>query len=287
MLRLAVVCAMLCGCNVVFGVDRVEPAVCGPYAVVDQLAFDPKMLHVREISFDADGKQAMAWADYNGTTGPNALMSVDGVWVRDDARSLGLETLGGARLQPDGRHAFGWTGASIDEYQFSDAVGWNALVGVIDTGTLDDKVAGNAIELDIGAGALRLLVETRIHVTGGSEIVLRSRLPSDDSWQDTRYLDAFVSATPTITPGVGLLTADGERFVYAAQVGRDPISHLYATPKNADPSFSPGVRLDIDGVDEGVALTDPWINADCSQLWFNADGEILHARQLAAPDDAQ
>ena len=288
MLRLAVVCALLSGCNVVFGVDReAGPAVCGPYAVVEQLAFDASLANVREVSFDADGTQGMAWAEYKGTMGPNALTFINGVWTRDEPRALGLENLGGARLQPDGRHAFGWTGPSIDEYEFADGVGWYGLTGVIDVGTVDDKVAGNAIALKVGTGVLRLLVETRYHATGGSQIVIRSRLPTDPAWQDTHYLDELDEATPQIAPTVGLLTAMGDRLVYAATVGGDRVSHLYATPKNTGPSFSPGVRIDIDGVDPDVALTDPWINADCSDLWFNADGAILHAVQLAAPDAAQ
>lgn len=288
MFRHAVALTALAGCNLVFGVDHeVKPGVCGPYAVVEQLAFDDDLKDVREVSFAGDGTRGMAHADYKGTMGPFALKLDGGTWTIDEARSIGLETLEGARLQSDGLHAFGWTGSQLDEYQFTDGVGWNALIGVIDTGTDADKRAGNVIELPIASGALRLLVETRIYVTGGSELLLRSRRPTDVSWQSTRYLEAFASAQPAITPSVGLLTANGDRLVYAAEVGGQHGSRLYATWKNTGASFDPGTRLDIDGVDDDVALTDPWINADCSELWFDADGAILHARSLAAPDPAQ
>jgi hypothetical protein len=289
MLRLAVVCAMLSGCNVVFGVDRdVGPAVCGPYAVVDEVAFDPSLTDVRELSIDATGARAMVWAEYKQVPGPVALTLAGGVWIPDAPRSSGLEDRDGARLVWRDDDLFSWKGPDLDEYVFAGDR-WSYWAGLIDAGTTDDKRPGNAIEVPINASSvLRLLVETRIPLVGRSRIVIRSFAPFDTAWQPTDRLRALVEATPPIAASLGLLTANGDRLLYAATVGDEHSSHLYASHVNGDGgSFDPGERVQIDGIDDGAALTEPWINQDCSELWFNADGTILHARQLAAPDGAQ
>ncbi|HVK88524.1 MAG TPA: hypothetical protein VM513_30610 [Kofleriaceae bacterium] len=294
MLRPAVLLTLLSGCHLVFGVDpEGGPAVCGPYAAPEEVAFSELVENPHELSIDAAGQLAMVNADYQGTTGPLALRLEGGVWVFDETRNMGLETRGGARLQASGVGLFAWdqAGTLITEYTLVEvAMGfvWNPVVQTIDFDTFDIKIAGNAIELERNGAIQRLLVLTRISTEGDRKLEIRRKTADNEAWGITSALETFPAHSPAITPSLGLLTEDAERFVYAATVGDDPVSHLYASARNVDnTSYSPGERLQIVGVGDDVEVTEPWINGDCSELYFTMEGRIMYARQLDAPDRGQ
>lgn len=293
-LRRAVLLTWLSGCQLVFGVDEPAPAVCGPYAAPEEVAFSELLENPHELSVDATGQIAMVNATYMGAPGPVVLRREGDAWVRDDERNMGLEKVGGARLQAGGTRAIAWSseGTLITEYTLDPVMAgfvWTAVVGetIVDD-TFDIKVAGNLIDVEENGAPQRVLVLTRISLANDYKLEIRRKLADSPLWDVTSALESFLSHSPRITPSLGLLTANGDRFVYAAAVGDDPVSHLYASPRNLDnTTYSPGQRVEIRGVGADVSVTEPWINADCSELYFTMEGRIMRARQLDAPDPGQ
>jgi hypothetical protein len=79
------------------------------------------------------------------------------------------------------------------------------------------------------------------------------------------------------------MTADHKKLVYAARVGDNDFSRLYASERIRD-EFAPGSELEIEGVEADASLTQPWINADCSALYFRRDTTTWMA--MAVDDSA-
>jgi hypothetical protein len=72
--------------------------------------------------------------------------------------------------------------------------------------------------------------------------------------------------------------------VYSAQIGKEKESRLFASRRTLD-EFPAGVELIIDGMDSDSDFTEPWINADCTTLYFR-QGETTWMATTAVDDAA-
>ena len=107
--------------------------------------------------------------------------------------------------------------------------------------------------------------------------------PNRFDWELTAQADPLKTSRMKVNPNGGVMTADHNRLVYSAKVGTSSNSRLFASERIRD-EFSPGPELRIEGVDGDADLTEPWINGDCSALYFRRDNVTWMA---AAVDDSR
>jgi hypothetical protein len=294
--RLAVLLVLLSGCQLVFGLDDdYAPPVCGPFGEPEPVLFDPQLVGPKDFSVDKTGTSGMVHALYDaGTprlTRPHVIKKVGGMWMPDPANDQGsIDGLSGGRMMSGGT-VFGWIdGAAprLDEYLPGPPWSPNTLE-VVDFEPSYQKRAGNLIEPPVGGGlTVRLLVVTAENDNARTTLQIRRFVrmpPPDNFWVKTGLLDDI--NTESVQASSGVLTANGDRLVYAAKIGDDPISHLYATRVRVDDSFGLGERLDIPGNTNEANVTEPWINDNCTAIYFNRDGVILTARALDDQGSAQ
>lgn len=292
--RSVVLLVLLSGCHLVFGLDGTEGGgVCGPFGEPEPLAFDPQLVDPTGFSVDKSGRRGMVFARYDaGTprlTRPHVIMNAGGTWMPDPANDQGaIDALSGGRMMAGGT-VFGWIdGGSprLDEYLPGPPWSPNSLQ-IVDYEPTYQKRTGNLIEPTIGGANVRLLVVTAENASGETTIHIRRFLPTatDNFWVKTGLLDDINSES--VMPSSGVLTENGDRLVYAAKIGDDPVSHLYASKVRVDDTFGLGERLDIPGTTDEVDVTEPWINDDCTVIYFNRDGMIVSARALDDPGSGQ
>ena len=271
------------GCDRVFGLDReMPPPVCGPFGPPEEVFFHPALVDARDLSVEPDGMRGMVYANLGNPPtapwrGPHAVMKDgNGVWVQDPARDRPvLNSFDGAHVTRTGG-AIAWIdmprGVMVNLLSFSTA--WGQQAEVIEMETDRDVHIGNVIDLAVGPGLLqRFAVEIRqpIGSIATGEIRIIQRVPTSTTWMLTEQASPLNTASPPLDVNGGVMTADHEILLYTARVGSQKMSRAFATRRERD-MYNPGVELIIDGVESDSGITEPWINANCTQLYFrNAD----------------
>jgi hypothetical protein len=271
------------GCDRVFGLDReMPPPVCGPFGPPEEVLFDPALVDVRDLSVEPDGMRGMVYANLGNLTtvpptlawrGPHAVKKDgNGIWVQDIVRDRPvLDSFDGAHVTRTGG-AIAWIdmprGVMVNLLSFSTA--WGQQAEVIEKETDRDVHIGNVIDLVVGPNLQqRFAVEIRQpigDITTG-EIRIIQRIPTSSTWMLTAQADPLNMAKPALDVNGGVMTADHDILLYTARVGSQKMSRAFATRRERD-MFKPGVELIIDGVESDSGITEPWINHDCTQLYF-------------------
>lgn len=270
------------GCDRVFGLVReTTTQLCGPYGTPEPVLFSGPLLAagVHDFSVDATGQIGMAWANIgSGSTapwrGPHAIeLDANGVWVQDLAHDQPvLDSLDGGHIQADGL-AIGWTdvprGATLREYTFSTVANrWAPGVDQIESALTTSAHVGNVIVSD--DGILRHLVEILIPDRAPFEntVQIYERLATMP-WKLTAQANPFrLDETLNVTGAV--LTKAHDRIVYTGMVGDEMEARIFAGKRVRD-QFELGGELEIMDVDSPVGFSEPWINADCTTLYFRRD----------------
>lgn len=273
---------LLSGCDVVLGLDIItEPPVCGPYGEPVEVVFDARLQNPYDFSIDATGVRGMVNARRTNAanmtwTGPHAIVpDANGVWVPDDARDRpNLDSLSGAHMVTTlagNAQAIGWIEKprtpAIFEYQFQTTA-WSMVPGFVDPFIAESTRAGNVVEIRAGALSQKWAVLIEISQMLGEPNNLRiNQLDPQSSWQLTSQATPLEQSPLEINPNGGVLTADREKLVYSARLGTNEHSEVFASARDRG-KYDPGVKVRIEGVDGNADLTEPWVNADCSTLYF-------------------
>ena len=270
------------GCDRAFGLDRdTLPAVCGPFGAPEEVLFAPELGAVNDLSVDATGERGMVYANIgNGTTGPwrgpHAVMKdATGMWIQDKLRDKPiLDSLDGAHIAADATGGMSWIdssrGVMANVLTFAGGAWSTVSQDVVERETDKDVRIGNVIDLPAGPGLIqRFAVEIRLSFDRLSpgEIRIIQRIPTDSIWMVTEQATPLNAANPPLDHNGGVMTADHDILVYTATVGKEKHSRAFASRRVRD-TYKTGVELVIDGVDDDASITEPWINADCTQLYY-------------------
>ena len=98
-----------------------------------------------------------------------------------------------------------------------------------------------------------------------------NQLGTSGGWELTSQASLLESNPIKLSPNGGVLTTDREKLVYSATVGKNTRSELFSSFR-IDDKFAHGPNVVIQGVKSDADLTEPWINSDCSTLYFRRDG---------------
>jgi hypothetical protein len=270
------------GCDRAFGLERdLPPPVCGPFGPPEEVVFDGALGAVSDFSVDASGTYGMVYANIGNTNvtpwrGPHAIVkSPSGMWIQDTARDKPvLNSLDGAHIIGAGGSAISWLdsprGPMSGLLSFAGGA-WSTVVGdILDRESDKDAHFGNVIDLPVGQGLIqRFAVELRLSFDRNEpgELRILQRIPTDSNWMPTEQATPLNTANPPLDLDGGVMTADHEILVYTARVGEEKHSRAFASRRIRD-QYNPGVELIIDGVDNDASITEPWINADCTQLYY-------------------
>ncbi|MBA3453640.1 MAG: hypothetical protein H0T42_11160 [Deltaproteobacteria bacterium] len=296
MLRWVVLLPLLVACDLALGLDsRVRNVVCGPYAEPTLVPFHDELVDAKDFSVDSSGLRGMIHAKFTGTqtrTGVHTIKFVDPVWRLDPERDNGiLPNLDGAHIS-ESNMAVGWVTRkslvqpSMHEYTFSTVSTppqWGGGGGfAIDTVQADTSIAGNVVELPFGGSMIRFVVSVRVPEAGTSSIRIFQLVPGKPTWELTGRADLLQFANEKLNPNGVVTTADHSKLVYSATLGTSTISRLFST-RSVDQRFDHGPELIIDGVEDEEDLREPWINADCSVLYFRRGDATWMATAVDAP----
>ena len=272
------------------GTDYFDPtdALCGPYRAPAQVHFDPMLGQPTDFSVAADGIHGLVSATYNGLTGPTPILFDGSMWAPDPARNAGAiklaAVLSGGHMGTTG-DVYGWLDHNkspdppiVVQYVFTGS--WSAVVPNVDRSTILDLTTGNEVESDAGGGAkTRYVVELRQDFAGALPAkleILAASPTAPDAFAPSGFTDP-INGVAGIAPTGGVLTANHEIFVYSAKLGTVE-SHLFETPFSKF-EFAAGSPIKQLGV-AGKADDQPWINGDCSQIWFRRDGVTWTAQKM-------
>lgn len=296
MLRCVPLLVLLVGCDQVLGLERdVPPPVCGPFEEPTLVPIHEELVDAKDFSVDSSGTRGMIYAMFprasTRLTGVHPIKLVNGMWRGDATRDVGAITAldGGHIAENDSMVGWlleeGLDRPEVREYTFSTA--WDqSTTGIVDPLQSQTSTAGNVIVLPFGGvGTIRFMVTILLAERAGDLNTMRifQRISSSSSWELTPQADPLKTSRAKINPSAGVMTADHGKLVYAATVGSNTTSRLYASARIKD-EFAPGSELIIDGIESDADLTEPWINADCSALYFGRDGKSWMA--LAVDDPA-
>jgi len=301
-LRVVAFALLLVGCDLAWQLEReTPPPVCGPFGAPSLVPFHPELIDPKDFSVDSSGMRGMIYAMYpraSRPTGVHSIKLVNDVWRADPARDGGvLDRLDGGHIAED-NFAVGWLveeggdRPEIREYQFfpntPPSGAWaSGTSGLVDPLQGQTSTGGNMIVLPYaGVATIRFMVTILMSDRVGDPNTMRifQLFPNETQWELTPQADPLKTAREKVNPNGGVMTADHDKLVYSAKVGTDPLapSRLYASKRVRD-EYEHGAPLIIEDVDGDADLTEPWINADCTRVYFRQDGATWMAD---AVDDA-
>jgi hypothetical protein len=148
---------------------------------------------------------------------------------------------------------------------------------------LVDLITGNEVESDGGSGTTtRYVVELSQDFDSATPKKLEILVavpPSVDVFKPSGFVDPL-NAVAELLPTGAALTGDHEILVYSARLYGSTESHLFATAFSImKGEFSVGAAIG-DLYRPGYSDDQPWINADCSQIWFRRDNLTWTAQKL-------
>jgi hypothetical protein len=276
----------LSGCQVVFGIDPVEAPpklACGPYAKPLEVAFDASLAGAHDLSVLDDEMHGavVVDADNLSKTVPVVLDGA-GTWIPDaSVTATGLDTLRGHRIAPDRVLATDTSkgNTQIDVYANTGTL-WAAMTPVVDGDTSFELYAGNERDV-ISSGATtyrRVTMVKRRTTTSHSQVVVTNFDIAVDStsFHEDPSRTALLNSVADIQPTHAEMTDDRRTIVYAATaIGEQP--DLFVTTfDDTQQAWPPGERIST--LNTTGAEDEPWINADCSRIWFRRDGVVYQAQ---------
>jgi len=292
-LRGLVLLIALGGCDLALGLTRDDlPPVCGPFARPSEVVFDTSTLsEVRDFSVDPTGVFGMVYANASIATGawrgPHAVKLAGTVWTQDLARDKAiLSSFDGGHVI-SGTEAIAWIDSArsnvmVNLLTFAGMAWSQNATDVVDPMPSGDSHIGNVITLPGGAGTtIRFAPEIAINPdpSAVNEIRILQRTPASKTWAPTMEPRYLTAAKQPINPSAGVLTADHEILVYTGKIAAQRNNRMFASRRDhSEDAYFPGVEVIIDGVPTASDLTEPWINADCSQLYFRR-GDITYVTE--------
>ncbi len=282
---------MLAGCDQALGLDYYDPTpvLCGPYGPPAPVAFEPALVGATDFSVAGDGIHGMVYATYNGLPGPTPIVldAVSQTWKPDTRPGMQMTlatNLSGGHVGVTG-DVYGWIDhvkrpglASIDPAKFV-GTSWT-FPGPIQSSSLFDLVTGNEVESDAGSGAKTSYVveiQRSFDGTGLNSITILAAGPPAFVYTATSFAEPL-DQIPDLSPTGGALTADHGILVYSAVTHDVTGSHFYET-SFAHNQFTQGHLLSSLYAD-GHNDDQPWVNADCSRIWFRRDGVTYTAQTM-------
>ena len=286
------------GCDRAFGLVReASPPICGPYGAPEEVQFSPALLAagVHDFSVDATGQLGMVNASLKSGVitawhGPHAVKpGGDGVWIQDLARDKDvLNSLDGGHMQYDGK-ATGWTdvprGATLREYTFAPGpMKWASGAEQIENTLTSSAHAGNTIATP--DGVRRWLVELLIPETAPfvNTLQIYERLATMP-WQLTAQGNALRTTKPKLNINGAVLTMAHDRMIYTANVGDERVEgelvYRIFAGERVDDIYEPGVELMIEGAESAVGFSEPWINDDCTTLYYRQNDATWKTTQVS------
>jgi hypothetical protein len=282
--RLLFMLAPLCGCQVAFGLDHVDDTTlaCGPYAKPVPVMFDESLATAHDLSVLDDGIHGAVVTDFDNLSSMQPVMlDSGGTWVPDLATgSTGLTTLRGHRVALDRILATDTSKANheVDVYTLTGTM-WAAITPIVDADPSYELYAGN--ERDVLTGTVmsyrRVTLVKRHTAANHSQIVVTNLDMAVDptSFHEDLPRTALLNSQTDVQPTHAEMTDDRKTIVYAAAATGEQSDLFVTTFDDTQLAWPPGQR--IGSLDTSGAEDEPWINADCSRIWFRRDGVVYQA----------
>ena len=187
------------------------------------------------------------------------------------------------------------TDSEVEHYHFSKTIGWVlAETRPVDSSPTETIAPGNELEINAGTATSFTRYLTVIRVDDDSQVHsvdLDQLLPGDQTWQVVVVshipVTAQINSVHSVTRAViasGTLVGDTAvthplTLVYSATLLSSPggTTQIYASAKTAS-GFPIGTPVAIAAA-PGEML-EPWVNNDCTNLWFRQGDTVYRASSL-------
>lgn len=282
----------------VFPLEAPSVTACGAYGKPTKLVFDD-VTDVSQFSIDAMGTHAVVHGTHGGRTGVIALKAAgENEWAFDVTFEASLALLATsdrvqqALLSPTAELFVGAQSAASSDlrvYHYAKTmVGW---MGPIETkevaGATDESVTpGGELEVTDPNIVKLFRYEPVVHLVDATlrrSIAIAFTHPIDNPSTWLEQMNGMELNTARINeahqPSQGAMAHFDQQLVlvYAATpLGRDTGSDLYVSAKDFG-EFPLGTR--IDELTTGAEEVEPFVNADCSKLYFRRGNDILLAER--------
>jgi hypothetical protein len=273
---------LVSGCDYVVGIDELgsaSPSACGPYGVPVPVVFDAALAGAHDFSVADDGLSGAVVIDSDNipSTKPITPGGTLG-WALDPAftGSSTLDRLRGHRIEA-GRvlaTSIDTSHHQVDEYTFQ-GIAWQGALLLSDSNF--ELYAGNARDDDAGS-ATRLVAVRRRTTSAHNEIAIFNRDLATDptgAYHEDPDSPRTLNQVSTQQPTHAVLTADRRTIVYASSLGSNEPDLYVTTYDDALPGWGPGEP--IRSLNTAGAEDEPWVNGDCSRIWFRRDGVVYEA----------
>jgi hypothetical protein len=302
---------LLCasGCHLIIVLDPPAEAACGPFGDPSPLTFDITLTDVKYFTRretptagDPDLGTVLATRANTGTKVYVVQRQPDtDTWILSPNRNgptLLANTAGGSMGEIDFAKTdeiFVWLEETATmnrtPYQASSGTGGYNINRPL-FGDVDYHLSiGNVVEVleEVAGNPPTLRSQRKRGVftkepddgVGKNQIVFADDTPpyGFDPWEEVPARTEPINADPDINPGRGVITNDTFILVYAAKF-KNGDSNLYASRRDdTTKNWNPG--LPIDDLNTGMDETDPWINHDCSEIYFSRGGVVYRAARVA------
>jgi hypothetical protein len=281
----------LAGCDLVVGTHHLDPvtSLCGPYGKPELVAFAPELVGASDLSVAADGVHGLVFATYNNTMGPTPVVFDGATWIPDSARFaagvLATQKLGGGHIGVTGDAMFGWIDhrqqpiPAIYEYDYTST--WSQIVPDVADSSTNNVFSGQEVESDAGGGAkTRYLVEIFELFGGGPphKIEILAAPPEVmNVFKPSGFVDPL-NGDGAIDIVAGALTGDHKILVYAASNLGTTETHFFET-QLVHNTFQVGTTMTSLYL-AGKTDDQPWLNPDCTTMWFRRDGVSWVAHKM-------
>jgi hypothetical protein len=277
------------GCDAVFSLDPLvpyPPSLCGPYAEATPVMFSPELVakQAHDLSVSSPGVGAVVTEDgFVHHVVPVTFDAGSQTWMR-----AGMEILRyrGHRTADDTVY-----GESIDdattvvEYKLNAGV-WNAQSPTVATDPCFNYTIGNEYDVVDPVNGLQLQRATLVKAASGNvgcdvgkdQLVITNRTPPFSPsrlWREDPPRTMPLNDNPAVAPSQAVMTQDLRTIVYAGK--HDSEYDLYVTTLDKDMNnFATGQIIDSVSL-PGAVEDEPWIDADCTTIWFRRDGVTMTA----------
>lgn len=286
--RLLFALVALGGCTLVFNVEPLPgpgKLACGPYGAPTPVAFSAALMTAgaHDLSVTGDGTLGAVVVDVDNVPSTRPVM-LDGsqTWIDDPAGFA--STLTGTRGHRVASDTMLLTSAAnshheVDTYKLA-ATGWAQIAPIVDSDPGFELYAGNESDNLQGTTVTYrrvLLVKRRTTTPHSLVVVTNFELATDPtSFHEDLNRTAPLDAATDLQPTHAVITADRKTIVYAATAS-GANSDLFVSTFDVDQNaWLVGDRLaslDTDGAED-----EPWVNGDCSRIWFRRDGVVYEAQ---------
>jgi hypothetical protein len=293
--RIVLVLLVASGCDIALSITHVEPqeGACGPFLSVKPITItgvtDP-----RGFSVNADETMAVVTGkDASDQTKPIVLMKVGEEWQPDPTMQMGLVNgQKGATLAPSEPTPVGFTYpgdmlrpamllSTIPTGATKAQVGryyWSGTTWTVDTnqevfsiggydvfpGNVWTRVGATNTDIDRVRHTVLWMI-TQDPSEGPNKVAILANSPPSFTLEDKARTVGFNSLGKRI--GQAVMTEDRAKLVYSALSGT--ASDIFAVEQNPESrTFDTGGGVVGGMVNTGDSEVEPWINANCSKLYF-------------------